>query len=652
MNPRTLFLLRTCTVAFVFSQTFFYSCKPRAYNQSHSNSNSVDFLIPEHSTFFKPIEQWSGRLILPQPDQRASDGSVYLELRNAPPQYSHLVNTAKPLRLIWEEKNGDKDWVAETKFDVNFIQRTLDSEAKGNIHPRRINGWKGVHPLESLAGARPKDDMNVMLLDVEVRDEHGVPRIVTHKAPVQTEGTHVTLITIEKKENSILTVRYFNPQTLKFDGPQDHLSVQIPDKRPGQEFTSANIDGIENSSANSSGWYAYGEFEATTSGHRKFVVQALEPRILTSLSESIAEATPALKNVDFVNAGQNGQSYLSTENWRPQFLAGDSISRTLIESRPSLGMENGKFSAESKALWKEGDKGILVHLFGWRYKTPLGNNATSGEKMPALITGHFGYGIATVVKNPFVPGELKFDIDYKQIYGHNSEGIISGALKWNAYMGSLTRGWAYQLPVADAIVRFPALSATYQIGQNRIVPLDTVSHELEKMMARYRTGNGTGSAPINAVTSCVQDSTQSIFHVLQSFKTLQEQPETQKWLAEQGDSQATKEFKTLVNLQKRLNEFTLGMLPTPPDHWLAAEMGDFTLQNKLNNVQNIISALRTLSTVLPRNAFDNIISILMEQGAGVWMLHSAQIGGAYRALLEPMPADKGIDVLRMARTAK
>ena len=48
-------------------------------------------------------------------------------------------------------------------MDVHFSDAALASWERGAIHPLRLEGWRQVTPLESLAGSRPRDDQLVRL---------------------------------------------------------------------------------------------------------------------------------------------------------------------------------------------------------------------------------------------------------------------------------------------------------------------------------------------------------------------------------------------------------------------------------------------------------------------------------------------------------
>jgi hypothetical protein len=47
--------------------------------------------------------------------------------------------------------------------DLHFSADADYSRRQGKVVPERLNGWRKVGPLESLAGARPTDNMIVML---------------------------------------------------------------------------------------------------------------------------------------------------------------------------------------------------------------------------------------------------------------------------------------------------------------------------------------------------------------------------------------------------------------------------------------------------------------------------------------------------------
>jgi predicted Abi (CAAX) family protease len=98
-----------------------------------------------------------------------------------------------------------------------------------------------------------------------------------------------------------------------------------------------------------------------------------------------------------------------------------------------------------------------MHLFGG-----IGGKKAESTTL-ATVTGHFAYGSAQVVRDPFTQ-ELQFDLQYQQVYVHNPHGIIGGAITWTNYMGDLQRGWMGTRPAADVLINDRAIAATYIAG--------------------------------------------------------------------------------------------------------------------------------------------------------------------------------------------
>jgi len=82
------------------------------------------------------------------------------------------------------------------------------------------------------------------------------------------------------------------------------------------------------------------------------------------------------------------------------------------------------------------------------------------------------------------------------------------------YSGNLQRGWQGTRPFSDVVVNIPALNHTYRFGDFTLSPLEELQRELRVMMARYRTGDGTGASIVTPAQSCVQDSNQALFTAL------------------------------------------------------------------------------------------------------------------------------------------
>ncbi|HEY9737446.1 MAG TPA: CAAX protease, partial [Trichocoleus sp.] len=111
------------------------------------------------STLYRPLGDWVGRLILPAREKRRQVGGVLFEIHHAPPEYADHVGQVVPLR--WAHSPAVTDRLRRVIRDIHFSAETEYSYRQGLIHPIRLNHWRMVDPLESLAGARPINDVVV-----------------------------------------------------------------------------------------------------------------------------------------------------------------------------------------------------------------------------------------------------------------------------------------------------------------------------------------------------------------------------------------------------------------------------------------------------------------------------------------------------------
>ena len=110
---------------------------------------------------YRAIAPWMGRLILPAKSQRESVKGVLFEVHHAADDFQHLVGQTVTLR--YSDRPRTRSYVQTVTKDVYFSAKAKGSSRKGNVHPTRIDRWKMVNPLESLAGSHPVDDVTVML---------------------------------------------------------------------------------------------------------------------------------------------------------------------------------------------------------------------------------------------------------------------------------------------------------------------------------------------------------------------------------------------------------------------------------------------------------------------------------------------------------
>ena len=98
-------------------------------------------------------------------------------------------------------------------------------------------------------------------------------------------------------------------------------------------------------------------------------------------------------------------------------------------------------------------------------------------------------------------------------------------------MGDLRSGWLFTRPVIDIIVKFAPVTQDYNFNDITISPLNEFVRQLQIMMARYRVGDGTGSATVTPATSCIQDSSQALYAAIKIIKQqVKSNPTIQNWL--------------------------------------------------------------------------------------------------------------------------
>lgn len=546
---------------------------------------------------YHPIGDWTGRLILPEPAQRRLDGGVWIEVHNAPSVNADLIGQTVP--LSWSSDPDVQGWVQSVTHDVNFTRWTHLSQLKGNLHPERLDGWRRVSPLESLAGARREDDVTVWLRDVVVApDRIGVRSLLIQSEPVQITGRTVALVTVLKQKpgSNEFWVQHFNKASQMFDGTVERVCFHqpMPDRNGVCRFTLA---GLERSPLNPQGWYVYGEPAADGT----FVVSALEPAALMQVQ-------PDQKRLGMKAA----TAYIARDNWKDTPIRKGTAETVLVASDERL--------RQASTSWQEGDRAIVVHLYG-------GIGGRKAEPAPfGLVTGHFAYGLAQVVRDRFTD-KLRLDIDYKQIYGHNPDGIISGTIKWSCYAGDLQRGWMGNRPISDVLVKLDTIAQNYDFGDVQIAPLDQFSRQLDAIAARYRTGHGTGVALVNLATSCVQDSNQALYLTIKKLQTfVRATPAIRTWLQQHPHHPQGQRFRRLAALGRVLERNLVPLGIARPD-WRRNVVHLFKTRNFHNLLDMLLRACLTWRTMMPRRAHDEILHAFLKQGAVLWFIRTNQIGG-------------------------
>lgn len=507
--------------------------------------------------FWKPAAEWAGRLVLPSEDER-KDGGVYFEVRQAPRQFPQLQG-----KKVWLEFQK-ADWVDRVTTDVDFSKRAEASEVKGNVHPERLDGWKNVSPMESLAGARQTDNMIVALKSPRWVDG----KLTVEREPVQISGTQKALVTFEKKIDAhTWQVRHYNPESKAFDGPSETVSTSGRD----------DLAPMKDRRLNNKGWYLYGDANAKG----QMTVAALEPRELFQVSAD-----------QMIRGKDSSVDYLRNENWRLEEQSKGQMTRTLLKPK-AAGEKSPVLKNATEEAFKLGDRTLLLHLFGGAVGAP----ATLG-----VYLGHFSFGTAEVVKDEFT-GENRFDVEYKQVYAHNRGGVTSGSQKWHAYMGDTERGYLYDRPVSDSIVQLPELFDDSQ----GVAPFGALEQRLEEVMARYRSGQGEGASIVTAAQNCSQDSSQALYAAMSDWK---------KAIAN-GSMSAT-----VTAVAEDLASHLTPMLGWAPREWRQTANNEKVGAHELR----WLPALKSPNTILPRKNLEKLTELALENQKSVLLVKTDVLG--------------------------
>jgi predicted Abi (CAAX) family protease len=552
-----------------------------------------------HSSLYLPIGDWTGRLLLPSQEQRQTSDSVLFEVHNAPQAYQDLIG--KTVNLSWSSAPEVQAVVAFVTRDVTFTEEAAKAKKRNLVVPERLNGWKNVGPLESLAGARPEDDMIVMLpnpVTVNVSSDQNRSLIIEQQ-PIQITGSIYALVTIIEREGSSdrFVVRHFNKNSQQFDGASE--TIRIPQAQPDDRGVprSTNQD-IEKSPLNATGWYIYGVKTADGT----FVTQAISPRALLQLQPNE------------VRLGLDATiNYIDQENWL-NTEAQKGTGKTVLLDPTATEIPD----AISK--YQEGDQVVLIHTFG-------GIGGKKGEFVfpPGFISGHFAYGIGRVVREP-LSEELHFDIVYRQVYAHNPDAIISGAIHWSSFLGDLQRGRLGDRPICDELVQFPPVTKDYDFDGIKLSPMAEFTRQLDIMTARYRIGDGDGASMVTPASSCVQDSNQALFLTFEKMeKEVASHSQIQDWLHRHPNDSQTQGFQQLVQLRQELerNLVPLGIVRSDWRQNQTKIVGAGTN----NLIIALIKGFFSWRTMIPRRAQDEISKIWLKNGANMWVLRTNQIGG-------------------------
>ncbi|NEP86236.1 MAG: peptidase [Okeania sp. SIO2C2] len=570
------------------------------YKQSLCNHPSYYPLIQSvDSQLYQPISKWVGRLILPTAEEREEVKGVLLELLMTDSENKHRVGQVVNLR--WGDDSHLQTYVQLVTTDVNFVDRVRVSKREGNIHPERIDNWQNVDPLESLAGARPEDDMIVALPEPVVVEDTGIGRLSLYisREPIQISGCFYGLVKIiQFVGEDLFRVRHYNSSSQEFDGVEEIIYIpSVIVDRNG--ISPSQNQGLENSPVNGKGWYIYGAKNA----QGKFVVQAIAPRALFSL-----------KPKKIISGKKATLDYINYKYWQNQVAPKGDIANILLNPT-----EKQQSEISQTPVWEEGEQALFMHVYG-------GIGGRKPEFSPlGIFFGHFAFGITKVVREPLA-NELQLNLEYRQIYTHNCDGIVAGTISWMKYMGDRQWGWLGTRPTSEIIIKFKPMTEDYDFNGIKFSPLSYIVQELDVMAARYRTGDGTGATAVSPINSCVQDSSQALYTALNRMVAqLKLNPLIMKWLREHPDDEQTQRFTQLVNLVKALENHLTPLGKARAD-WRseATTLGGFPVETPLKTLWQVAGSWRSL---LPRFTNDQLAMIFLQFGASLWVLRTNQVGG-------------------------
>ncbi|MHC0065606.1 CPBP family glutamic-type intramembrane protease [Nostoc sp. UIC 10890] len=571
------------------------------------------------ANIYKPIGDWVGRLILPT-KQKLQDGLdwVWMEVQYAPPTAQNLVG--KIVRLEWKKNKYLLALGQAVTQDINFTPEVIKSQKQGNIHPFRLNGVRQVGILRSLAGANP-DDETIVALDsstiIDAIKEKAILQI--EREPILATGRFYGLVKIvkpikssyknslspePKQDNDYFLVQHYNPISNKFDGLQETIRIpqQIIDQR---NFAPSSLQQIEQSPAGENGWYIYGAPDAKG----VFTVVALAPRSLFQIQPN-----------QIITGEELGLNYIRDVNWQNTEKNKGKLNTVLLKPVETQNLLN-----QSISKWQEGNKAIVLHLFGG-----IGGSKGESVGVPYTITGHFAFGIAEVIRDEFT-NELRFETKYHQIYAHNPDGIIAGTHTWADYMGNLQRGWLATRPVSDILIKFDPVTQDYDFDGVKLSPLEEFQQQLEVTMARYRVGDGTGGAMVSPATSCVQDSNQALYAAILAIKNqVAITPQIQTWIRTNPNHPQTLRFQQLVELGQSLEQQLAPLGIVRADWQSQAGILAGTGIGKTTEAfqdRSIWAGLTTWRTIMPRLAHDDLAAIFLKHGAIMQVLRTNQVGG-------------------------
>lgn len=555
---------------------------------------------PVDATLYRPVATWIGRLILPRA-ARDPEGGCSLEVHHADPAHAHLVGQTVRLAFVNHPVIQARNWAVTRNVIFNREAKQLAED--GLVLAERLNRWRLVAPLESLAGGHPADDIIVRLVEPVLVEpgllddqSNATPTLRIEHEPVQISGRYMGLVTFlgpTANGDAGWRVRHFNPDTRRFDGAETIVAVPpvIPNENGTLPSTCAQIN---ESPLNELGWYIYG----APGVDGRFIVQAWAPRALLRLEPERV-----------VIGKEASWRYVRHEAWADPVARKGAVTSVLCDPRAAD-------AATARAAWRKGDYALLLHVF-----SGIGGKEREPAARAGLYFGHFSFGVAEVVHEPLAD-ELRFDITYYQIYTQNVEGLVSSTLDWSRYMGDRQFGWGGLRPVCDILIKFDEFNDQYMVEGRLYSVMQAIETNLEQMAARYRIGDGRGATYVAAANNCAQDSSQAFYAAIVEISELIETSQNLDEWAAANPEQAAR-LRRVQQLGRALRRKLVGGDASRTDWRFGVE----NLGISENPVRNLLRGLGTWRTLLPRKTSDTFAQVFLEHDAALWVLCTFQVGG-------------------------
>ena len=580
----------------------------RYQRASWARPESFPLHQPVDTALYRAVAPWIGRLILPEHSARDPEGGCDLEVLHADPAHAHLVGQTVRLRFVNQRAIQARNW-AVTRH-VIFADTAYKLVNEGLLLAERINRWRLVSPLESLAASYPGNDIIVRLVDpVVVEDgetDPNTPILRITESPVQISGRYVGLVTFLSPANEAgdrWQVRHFDPISHSFDGAEEIVALPPVVANENGTFPSTST-GIDASPLNAMGWYIYGA--AGSDG--VFVVQAWTPRALLRLAPERV-----------ITNNEAAWRYVRHEVWAEPVAHKDKVTSVLCDPQASD-------ATAAISAWHQGDRALLLHVYAG-----IGGKEREPMARTGLYFGHFSFGIAQVIHEPLAD-ELRFDITYYQIYTHNTDGVVAGTVDYSRYSGDRQFGWNGLRPICDVLIKYDELNDPYLVDGRPYSVMDAIAGNLEQMAARYRIGDGRGFTYVAAANNCAQDSSQAFYAaIVEIGELIATSQNLENWIETNPDQAAR--LRRVQHVGRALRRKLVGGNARRGDWHYAVE----NLGVDENPIRNIVRGLGTWRTLLPRKTSDTYAKVFLDHGAALWVLGTYQVGGS-NPNIEPIPA--------------